>query len=45
MGINHPTSSLLWPQGNAEAEAFMKPLEKAFKTAHLENRPLQQELS
>ena len=45
MGINHTTSTPLWPQGNAEAEAFMKPLGKAIKTAHLENRPWQQELS
>ena len=45
MGIKHPTSTPLWPQGNAKAEAFMKPLEKAIKTSHLENRPLKQELS
>ena len=45
MGISHTTSTPLWPQGNAEAEAFMKPLGKAIKTAHLENRPWQQELS
>ncbi|CAB3983099.1 Retrovirus-related Pol poly, partial [Paramuricea clavata] len=28
MGIEHCTSTPLWPQGNAEAEAFMKPLGK-----------------
>ena len=25
MGIKHTTSTLLWPQGNSEVEAFMKP--------------------
>ena len=38
MGITHTTSTPLWPQGNAEVEAFMKPLGKAIKTAHLERR-------
>ena len=45
MGITNTTSTPLWPQGNAEVEAFMKPLGKAIKTAHLERRPWQQELS
>ena len=45
MGITHTTSTPLWPQGNAEVEAFMKSLGKAIKTAHLERRPWQQELS
>ena len=45
MGVTHTTSTPLWPQGNAEAEAFMKPLGKAIKTATLEHRPWQQELS
>ena len=45
MGIKHTTSTPLWPQGNAEAETFMKPLGKAIRTAHLEKRPWQQELS
>ncbi len=31
--------------GNAEEERFMQPLGKALKTAHIENRPWQQELS
>ena len=44
IGVKHTTSTLLWPQGNAEAEAFMKPLGKAIRTAHLEKRPWQQEL-
>ena len=45
MGVTHTTSTPLWLQGNAEAEAFMKPLGKAIKTATLEHRPWQQELS
>ena len=45
MGVTHTTSRPLWPQGNAEAEAFMKPLGKAIKTATLKHRPWQQELS
>ncbi|CAB3993128.1 Retrovirus-related Pol poly from transposon [Paramuricea clavata] len=35
MGIKHCTSTPLWPQGNAEAEAFMKPLGKCIRqTTH-----------
>jgi hypothetical protein len=45
MGIKHCTSTPLWPQGNAEAEAFMKPLGKYIRSAHLQKRPWQQELS
>jgi transposase InsO family protein len=45
MGIKHSTSTPLWPQGNAEPEAFMKPLGKLIRSAHLEKRPWQQELS
>jgi uncharacterized membrane protein len=45
MGIKHCTSTPLWPQGNAEAEAFMKPLGKCIRSAHLQKRPWQQELS
>ncbi len=44
MGIQHTTSSPLWPQGNAEVEAFMKPLGKAIRTANVEGRPWGQEL-
>ena len=39
MGIKHTTSTSLWPQGNSEVEAFMKPLSKAILTADLEGRP------
>ena len=45
IGIKHTTSTPLWPQGNAEVEAFMKPLGKAIRTANLEGRPWKQELS
>ena len=34
-----------WPQGNSEAEAFMKPLGKAIRTARAENRNWVQEIS
>ena len=44
LGIKHMTSTPLWPQGNATAEAFMKPLGKAICTAVLENRKWKQEL-
>ena len=44
LGIKHTTSTPLWPQGNATAEAFMKPLGKAICTAVLENRKWKQEL-
>ena len=45
LGIKAKYSTPKWPQGNAEAERFMQPLGKALKTAHIENRPWQQELS
>ena len=45
MGIKQTTSTPLWPQGNSEVEAFMKPLGKAIRTANLEGRPWRQELS
>ena len=45
MGIKHATSTPLLPQGNAEPEAFMKPLGKFLRAAHLEQRPWLQELS
>ena len=38
LGIKHETSTPDWPQGNSEAEAFMKPLGKAIRTARAENR-------
>ena len=45
LGIEYHSSTPLWPQGNAEVESFNKPLEKAIRTAHIEERPWQQELS
>ena len=45
LGIEHHHSTPLWPQGNSEVEAFIKPLVKAIKAAHVENRPWPQELS
>lgn len=44
LGVKHNRSTPLWPQGNSEVEAFNKPLEKAIRAAHVENRPWQQEL-
>ena len=44
LGIKHHHSIPLWPQGNSEVEAFNKPLEKAIRAAHVENRPWQQEV-
>ena len=32
LGIEHHSSTPLWPQGNAEVESFNKPLEKAIRT-------------
>ena len=36
-GIKHKPSSPLWPQGNGEAENFMKPLTKVIRSAHNNN--------
>ena len=44
LGIKLKFSTLLWPQGNAEAERFMKPLAKVLKTAKITQRPWKQEL-
>ena len=38
LGATHKPSSPLWPQGNAEVERFMQPLEKAIRTANLEGQ-------
>ncbi|CAB4039796.1 PREDICTED: uncharacterized protein K02A2.6-like [Paramuricea clavata] len=38
LGIKHKPNSTLWPQGNGQAENFMKPLVKAVKSAHHENK-------
>ncbi|XP_028402116.1 uncharacterized protein K02A2.6-like [Dendronephthya gigantea] len=44
LGIKDIHSTPKWPQGNAEAERFMRPLGKTLRTAHIERRPWQQEL-
>lgn len=44
LGIKHKPSSPLWPQGNGEAENFMKPLGKAVRSAHHENKDWKREI-
>ena len=44
LGIEWQTSTPLWPQGNAKAESFMKPLGKMTKTATIEGKNWRQEL-
>ena len=44
LGIKHKPSSPLWPQGNGQAENFMKPLVKAVKSAHHENKDWKREM-
>jgi transposase InsO family protein len=43
-GIQHQRTTPLWPQGNSEAERFMKPLTKAIRTAHAEGRDWRKDL-
>nr|XP_039266337.1 uncharacterized protein K02A2.6-like [Styela clava] len=43
-GIHHQKITPLWPRGNAQAENFMKPLNKAIKTATVEGKSWKQEL-
>ena len=38
LGVTHKPSSPLWPQGNAEVERFMQPLQKCIRSAHSEGR-------
>ena len=45
LSIKHEKSTPEWTQGNSEAEAFIKPLGKAIRTARAENRSWVQELS
>ena len=42
--IKHKPSSPLWPQGNGQAENFMKPLVKAVKSARHENKHWKREM-
>ena len=45
LGIEHLTSTPLWPQGNATVEAFMKPIGKVIRTALLEKHKWKQALN
>ena len=42
--IKHQRITPLWPQANAQAEAFMKPLMKAVRTAYIEKRDWRKQL-
>ena len=44
LGIEWNPSTPLWPQGNAQAESFMKPLGKLITTTTVENKFWKQEL-
>ena len=44
MGFRHKKISPLHPKGNSIAEAFMKPLQKAIKTAHASGKSYKTEL-
>ena len=43
-GITHRKITPLWPQANAEAETFMKPLTKCLQTAVIDNKDSKQAL-
>ena len=43
-GIKHHHVSPLWPQANGLVESFMKPLDKAIRTAHAQGQVWQKEL-
>ena len=45
LGIEHLTSTPLWPQGNATVEAFMEPIGKVIRTALLEKHKWKQALN
>ena len=38
LGVTHKPSSPLWPQGNAEVERCMQPLQKCIRSAHSDGR-------
>ncbi|XP_051992411.1 uncharacterized protein K02A2.6-like [Xyrauchen texanus] len=44
LGFRHRKITPLWPQANAEAERFMRTLEKAICATHVEGRPWKQTL-
>ena len=45
LGIQNSRSTPLWPQHSSLVDSFMKPLGKAIRSAHAENRPWTQELA
>jgi hypothetical protein len=42
--IHHHKITPLWPQGNAEAENFMKPLKKCIQAAHVDHKNWRKEM-
>ncbi|KAK7099536.1 hypothetical protein V1264_003664 [Littorina saxatilis] len=44
-GVKHRRVTPLWPQANAQAEAFNKPLEKAIRAAHAQHKNWRLELT
>ena len=44
LGFRHRKITPLWPQANAEAERFMRTLEKTIRAAHVEGLPWKQTL-
>lgn len=44
LGFTHRKITPLWPQANAEAERFMRTLEKTIRAAHVEGHPWKQTL-
>ena len=38
LGVTHKPSSPLWPQGNAEVECYMQPVQKCIKSVHSERQ-------
>ena len=43
-GVYHQKFTPLWPQANAEAENFMRPLTKAVRSLHAEGRDWKKDL-
>ena len=44
-GIKHKRVTPLWPQANAEAENFMKPITKAVRSSHAEGKDWKKEIN
>lgn len=44
LGFRHRKITPLWPQANAEAERFMRTIQKAINATHVEQRPWKQTL-